>query len=676
VIRYAWVIPSLPAVAFFLILFLGKRTPGQGAPIGIVAVGASFVMSLLVLFHFVQGGDPVGASVHYLDAGFFHLDIGQYVDGLTAVMFVVVTTVSLVVQIYSTSYMKGDRRYPFFFAALSIFTAAMLLVVVANDLFQLLVGWEVMGLCSYLLIGHWWEERENSNAAIKAFITTRVGDVAFLFGIFVITIAAGSSNIQEISHLAEEHQVATGTLTVAALLLFGGAIGKSAQFPLHVWLPDAMAGPTPVSALIHAATMVAAGVYLVGRMFAVFAPSGEALAFVGTIGSITMLIAAFLAMIQDDIKRVLAYSTVSQLAYMMAALGLGEEGYTPGLFHLFTHAFFKALLFLAAGSVIHAVHTNNLSEMGGLRKAMPVTFVTFVIGSAALSGIPPLAGFWSKDEIISTAWATGHYAIWGVALLTAVLTAFYMTRAVLLTFFGDYRGHGEHAAHPHESPSAITGPLVVLALGSVVVGFLNASAFGIHLFAEWVHFGPEPHIETFNYGFAAISILGALGGIAVGYRLYARWRERDPLRSMGTAYTLLERKYFLDDLYLRGIVRPTRDKVSAAVNWTNQYILDGAVNGGAWLARRLGLVVNAFDIRVVDGAVNSTGIVTRGLGAFLRFIQSGNVQSYAVLLFVGTAFLAIAITRGFAALVVAMGLLVISVLWIIFRSTRKGEERL
>jgi NADH-quinone oxidoreductase subunit L len=309
VIRYAWLIPSLPMVGFFLILFFGKRTSGKGAPIGIVAVGASLVMSIVILFHFVGGGEPVGASVRYFEAGFFHLDIGQYVDGLTAVMFVVVTTVSFLVQIYSTAYMRGDRRYTWYFAALSLFTASMLNLVIADNLFQLLVGWELVGICSYLLIGHWWEERENSDAGIKAFITTKTGDIPFLFGIFVLTIAAGGvTNIQEISHLAESHEIATGLLTVSALLLFGGAIGKSAQFPLHVWLPDAMAGPTPVSALIHAATMVAAGVYLVGRLFAVFAPSGHALAFVGAIGSVTMLIAALLAMVQDDIKRVLACS--------------------------------------------------------------------------------------------------------------------------------------------------------------------------------------------------------------------------------------------------------------------------------------------------------------------------------------------------------------------------------
>jgi NADH-quinone oxidoreductase subunit L len=670
VTRFAWVIPSLPALAFFVILLFGKRLPGHGAPVAIGAVAVSFVMSLMVLGHFVSGGQAVERSVFFFDGGsFFRVEIGTFVDGLTAVMLIVVTTVSLLVQIYSTAYMQGDRRYTFFFAALSLFTAAMLDVVVADNLYQLLIGWEIMGICSYLLIGHWWEEKENSDSAIKAFITTRIGDVPFMFGIFVLTIAAGSSNIPEITHLSEAGRFGAGTLTVAALLLFGGAIGKSAQFPLHVWLPDAMAGPTPVSALIHAATMVAAGVYMIGRLFAVFSASGHVLAFVGTIASITMLIAALLAMIQDDIKRVLAYSTVSQLAYMVAALGLGERGYTAGLFHLFTHAFFKALLFLGAGSVIHAVHTNNMSEMGGLRKPMPATFWTFAIGSAALAGIPPFAGFWSKDEIISTAWHSGHYAIWAVALLTAVITAFYMTRAVLLTFFGGYRG----SAHPHESPVAITGPLMVLAAGSVIVGFLNATAFHIHLFTDWVHLGPVAESEPFNYGFASVSILGALAGIAVGYRLYAGWRERDPLRHLGPGYTLLERKYYLDEIYLRGIIRPIQYPIARAVYWTNQRIIDALVNGGAWMARKLGGMVDRVDRQGVDGAVNGIGWLARRSGRFLRNIQSGNVQGYAALLFAGTALLAIAITRNLVALLIAVGLLVLGVAWLIFRP-RRGEE--
>ena len=334
-------------------------------------------------------------------------------------MLVVVTTVSLCVHVYSLGYMDGDVRFTWFYVVLSLFTAAMLNVVIAPNLIQLLIGWEVMGVCSYLLIGHWYEEKQNSDAAIKAFITTRIGDVPFMFGIFALIFATGftTSNISAIGELVKSHELSSALVAGAAILLFGGTIGKSAQFPLHVWLPDAMAGPTPVSALIHAATMVAAGVYLVGRMYEVFINADAwVLQVLGIIGAITMLGSAFMALIQDDIKRVLAYSTLSQLAYMVAAMSLGPAGRNAAFFHLFTHAFFKALLFLGAGSVIHAVHSNNMSDMGGLRKPMPVTFWTFLIGSAALAGIAPLAGFWSKDEILVSA-SEGHELLFAIMLV-------------------------------------------------------------------------------------------------------------------------------------------------------------------------------------------------------------------------------------------------------------------
>ncbi len=639
ILRFTWVVVALPLVAFFAIVFLGKRMPARGVEFGLLAVAAGFGLSLAVLWHFVRGGGPYEAGLDWAPVGSFTLEVGQYVDGLTAVMFLMVTLVSLCVQVYSVGYMHGDARYTWYFAALSLFTGSMLNLVVANNLFQLLVGWELVGLCSYLLIGHWWEDRVNSDAGIKAFITTKTGDVPFLFGIFALVLATGTANIPAIARAAEDGAIAPGVLTAAGLLLFGGAIGKSAQFPLHVWLPDAMAGPTPVSALIHAATMVVAGVYLVGRMFAVFAPAGQAMAFVSAIAAVTMLIAALLAAVQDDIKRVLAYSTVSQIAYMVAGLSLGEAGYTPGLFHMFTHAFFKALMFLAAGSVIHAVGTNNMSEMGGLRKAMPVTFWTFMVGGGALAGIPPLAGFWSKDEIITTAWRTGNYGLWAVAMATAVVTAFYMTRAMLLTFFGEYRGRG----HPHESSAVMTVPLVVLATGSAVVGFLGAPQLNA-VFADWVHVGAA-EAEPFAYGFAAVSVLGALAGIAAGYRLYARWRERDPLRALGPAYRVLERKYFLDDIYLRGIVRPVQYRLSAAVDWSNRVVLDGVVHAFARAARLLSAAVHLFDTRVVDGAVNGVAQTTGFSGGLLRYLQSGNVQRYAVFLFTGVIVLALVFTR-------------------------------
>jgi NADH-quinone oxidoreductase subunit L len=637
----AWLIPVIPFVAFFLIMFFGKRTPGRGADIGILATGASFVISLLVFFE-VLGGAHVERSLQWAAPfDLVSLEIGMNVDGLAAVMFVVVTVVSLLVQVYSVGYMREEPRFTWYFAALSLFTGSMLNLVIANNLFQLLVGWELVGICSYLLIGHFWEEKENSDSAIKAFITTKTGDIPFLFGIFVLTIAAqGTTNIGEITEMVEAGEISTGVLTAGALLLFGGAIGKSAQFPLHVWLPDAMAGPTPVSALIHAATMVAAGVYLVARLFAVFAPSPTALTYVAFTGGITMLIAALLALVQEDIKRVLAYSTVSQLGYMMAALGLGPAGHTAAMFHLFTHAFFKALLFLGAGSVIHAVHSNNMSDMGGLRKPMPVTFWTFLVGSAALAGIPPLAGFWSKDEIIAEAFTTGHYLVWTAAIITALLTAFYMTRAISMTFLGTYRGHG----HPHESPRIMTVPLVILAALAATAGFFGAP-FVEGGFRSLVHFGEEAHLVEFDFALAGLSVALALVGIAGGFALYRRYRERDPLRRLGPVYTLLDNKYYLDDIYLKGIVRPIQYAVARAVYWTNQRILDGVVNGFGRLTRLLGRATDATDRNVVDGAVNRVAIGAGWTGGLLRYIQSGNVQRYAVFLFAGVTILAVVFAR-------------------------------
>jgi NADH-quinone oxidoreductase subunit L len=637
VTEQAWLIPVIPLVSFFLIIFIGKRTPLRGAAIGILAVGISFVLSLLVFFDFVGGAEPIERSVTWFSLGAFELELGMSVDGLTAMMFVVVTIVSLLVHVYSVSYMDHEPRFTWYFAALSLFTGSMLTLVIANNLFQLLVGWELVGVCSYLLIGHFWEEKENSDAAIKAFITTRIGDVPFVFGIFVMAVAAGTANIGAVTEAVEAGEISGTLLTVGALLLFGGAIGKSAQFPLHVWLPDAMAGPTPVSALIHAATMVVAGVYMIGRLFTIFEGSEQALLVVAIIGSITMLIAALLAMVQDDIKRVLAYSTVSQLGYMVAALGIGA--FTAAFFHLFTHAFFKALLFLGAGSIIHAAHSNNMSEMGGLRRAMPTTFWTFLIGSLALAGIPPLAGFWSKDEIIAHAFVESHEVIWVVAIVTAMVTAFYMTRALWLTFAGAYRGQG----HPHESGRVMTVPLVILAGLAIVAGFYGAP-FLDEGFGALVFFGEPEHAE-FSLGLAAVSVGLALAGVALGTLLYRHYRERDPLTRLGPVYTLLVRKYYLDDIYLRGIVRPVQYPVARFVNWTDRNVLDGIVNGVAWLTRKFGRATDAVDRELVDGAVNRVAIGAGWTGGLLRYIQSGNVQRYAVILFAGVTILAVIFTR-------------------------------
>jgi NADH-quinone oxidoreductase subunit L len=639
----AWLIAFLPAMSALLTLFLGKRTPGKGSVYGIAAVGASLVLSLGVLWTFVGGERGFyEASMPWFQIGQLHLEVGVYVDGLTAVMVVVVTSISLCVHIYSLGYMKGDVRFTWFYTVLSLFTSAMLVVVLANNLFQLLVGWEVMGVCSYLLIGHWWEDHVNSSSAIKAFITTRVGDVPFMFGIFVLISITGftTSNIPAISDVVSHGGASVALVSAAALLLFGGTIGKSAQFPLHVWLPDAMAGPTPVSALIHAATMVAAGVYLVGRLFFVFTDADPVvLQIVGVVGGITMLGAALMAFVQDDIKRVLAYSTISQLAYMVAGMSMGPAGRTGAFFHLFTHAFFKALLFLGSGVVIHAVHTNNMSEMGGLRSRMPITFWTFLIGSLALAGVPPLAGFWSKDELLVVANEGDHDVMFVVLLLTALLTAFYMTRAVLMTFFGEFRGHGE----PHEGPRTMTGVLVALATVTVFVGLLGAPQLGAP-FGTWVFFH-EIEEALFVPWIAVASTLAALLGIAIGYRLYNTYRERDPIRSLGPAYTVLTNKYYLDDLYWKGIVRPVRDDLSARVYWNDRRIIDGVVNGAASFTKTLGNGVNWFDEKVIDGAVNGLANLAGFTGGLLRYIQSGNVQRYAVFLFAGVVVLAVIFTK-------------------------------
>jgi NADH-quinone oxidoreductase subunit L len=518
----------------------------------------------------------------------------------------------------------------------------MLFLVIANNLLQMLVGWEGVGVCSYFLIGHYWEEKENSSAAIKAFITTRIGDVGFMFGIFALFIAGHTFNIIRLNHEAQNGQLKGSLLTVAALLLFCGAAGKSAQFPLHVWLPDAMAGPTPVSALIHAATMVVAGVYLVARMFLVFTHAGAALNVVAIIASITMLGAALLALVQDDIKRVLAYSTISQLAYMMAALGVGA--YTAGIFHLFTHAFFKALLFLGAGSLIHSVHSNNMTDMGGLRKYMPHTFRTFIIGSLALGGIFPLAGFFSKDEILgealrsaSAGTASTAWIVFIAGTITAFLTALYMTRACIKTFWGDYRGHG----HPHESPGSMVTPLWILAILTMTVGLLGFPVIGP--FKDWINV-PGQESPGFSALYNVILPIGsvalAVAAIWLGYMLFykKRWEVDILSGPFAWAYRLLVNKYYMDDLYNRGIVKPVQYTLAKAAYWSNQNILDGAVNGIA--AGALGtanFTYGELDQKIVDYAVNGAAGLTGASGGLLRYIQGGNVQRYAAVLFAGIA---------------------------------------
>src|SRR5918996_3165604 len=506
-LRNAWIIPLLPALGFVVVLLFGKHLPRKGAEVAVASVGASFVLACIVLVQWIQRVDDAPAhgalrgfgrallpsqesgvaavdrSFTWWQNGNVKFGVGIHIDGLAVMMLFMVTLVSLLVHVYSTKYMEGDRRYTHYFALLNLFTASMLLLVVADNTLELLVGWELVGLCSFVLIGHWWEEKPNADAAVKAFLTTRVGDVGLVIGIIILFLSAGTFNIEAINTQTLDGGIGHTVLLVAASCLLLGIIGKSGQFPLHTWLPDAMAGPTPVSALIHAATMVVAGVYLGARLFPVFfegfSIDGGTINVMALVGGVTILIGAVLAFVQRDIKKVLAYSTISQLGYMVMGLGVGA--WVAAVFHLFTHAFFKALLFLGAGSVSHsgAHHSFDMkSDMGGLRKHMPITFWTFIIGSLALAGIFPFAGFWSKDEILVNAGQTGFDAYLYVGLLGAVLTAAYMTRCVYLTFFGEYRGHG----HPHESPPMITVPLIVLAVLSVGAGFINATVFGIEKF--------------------------------------------------------------------------------------------------------------------------------------------------------------------------------------------------
>src|SRR5580704_9039965 len=505
---HAWLVPLIPALSFVVILFFGKRFPQKGSDVGTVAVGASIgALGRSVGRLGAEGSAAqVAPVVHHLtwfQNNGVRLTVGIQIDGLASIVMFVVTLVSLLVHVYSMEYMRGDRRYTHYYAALSLFTASMLLLVVADNTLQLLVGWELVGLCSFMLIGHWWEEKPNSDAALKAFLTTRTGDIGLLVGVvmtyWLVDRASGghgSFNILAVNQAASSPVVGHTLVMWTALALLLAISGKSGQFPLHTWLPDAMAGPTPVSALIHAATMVVAGVYMGARVYPVFfngfSIGHGGVNFMALIGGVTIIIGAVLAFVQTDIKKVLAYSTISQLGYMVMALGVGA--WTAAIFHLFTHAFFKACLFLGAGSASHgAGHTFDMREMGGLRKRMPITFTTFVIGSLALAGIFPLAGFWSKDEILVNAGSNGFDAFLVVGLIGAFLTAAYMTRAVYLTFFGEYRGH----EHPHESERLITVPLLILAGLAVVAGLINAAPLGIEKFKEWVD--PQVAFPALNH---------------------------------------------------------------------------------------------------------------------------------------------------------------------------------
>ncbi|MGA7096349.1 MAG: NADH-quinone oxidoreductase subunit L [Acidimicrobiia bacterium] len=633
----------LPLVAFLLILAFGKKLRYHGAELAIGALAINSLWALILFLTNMTEGvlSTTTFEIARIGSGLV-FELGWVVDGLSIMMYFLVSVVGLFVFIYAVGYMHGDVRVEWFFAAFSLFAGSMLILVGAPNLIQMIIGWEGVGLASYLLIGFYWEDLDNVRAGNKAFMTNKVADVGLILGTIILGVSVGSFDFATLNQAAVTGvQALSAVAVVGGALLFFGAMGKSAQFPLHIWLPDAMAGPTPVSALMHAATMVTAGIYLMARTFPLFQNMAQsARPVMIAIGAITLFALGLLALTADDIKKVLAYSTVSQLGYMMTAVAAG--GYTAGLFHLFTHAFFKALLFLGAGSVIHAVHSNNMSDMGGLRKYMPTTYWTFVAGSLALAGIIPFAGFWSKDEILATVGDNGYTAVMWIAIAGAFVTAFYMARAIALTFHGEYKGHG----HPHESPRVMTGPLVALAIPSILFGLFNIPGVeipGIGNFTEWLAVRAVPmgdhHAEAINWGLAAIGLIAAFGGLVAGWLIYSKDRktqkERDSFE-IPVLYPLLRRKYYMDDV-ADGLVAATMGPVARFVNWTNTYIIDAIVNGVAMLIKGLGsFIYGIVDQRGIDGFFNGLSAAADGAGAALRKLQTGRVQQYAAS-FVGGA---------------------------------------
>ena len=635
--QYAWLLVLLPFVAALIITFMGKYLPLKGAEVALATIGLIFLYSSALMYSHITSGVVNEFFINVGSIGVFDIEFGWVVDGLSIMMYFVVGTVALLVFIYATNYMEGEIRYTFFFTSLTLFAGSMLVLVSSPTLIQILIGWELVGVCSYLLIGHYWEKKDNSSAAMKAFITNKIADVGLMIGIIILALNSGTLRISEILYQAtHEYEKLSSVAFIAAILLFIGAMGKSAQFPLHVWLPDAMAGPTPVSALMHAATMVTAGVYLLARMFPFYkSMAPDALDIVMLFGVITLLAAGLIAVVQDDLKKVLAYSTVSQLGYMVAAIGSGA--YTAALFHLWTHAFFKALLFLGAGSVIHAVHSNSMLEMGGLRKVMPKTFATFIIGTVALAGLPPFAGFFSKDEILASFNHEGEITFFFIAVLGAFITAFYMTRAVSLTFLGEYRGHG----HPHESHNLMTTPLLALSVFAIASGWVNIP--GVYTgFTDWVTTRKnkivEYHPESFDLFALSSGLLAGLLGIALGYYLYqlqGSAETGDDKIKIQPIWSVLENKYYLDDFYFKYVIDPVKINISRAVDKFNTNVIDRFVNGFGQIASFLGgIVYNNFDQNGIDKLLNMSSSGTDSFGGKVKLLQTGKTQQY-LMLFLG-----------------------------------------
>jgi NADH-quinone oxidoreductase subunit L len=656
--QLVWLIMLLPAAAFvvnglILRLFFKKESKVYGyVTIGSIAISAIF--AIWALFSLLTGDSqelPV-PDVSWVVIGNFNFHVGLIADQLAIVMAVTVCIVSLMVQIYSLGYMHGDEAgYYRYYTFMSLFTFSMLGLVLSDNLIFTFVFWEMVGLCSYLLIGFWYHRKSAADAAKKAFIVTRIGDFGFLAGILILYFNTGTFDIHELHSLAITGVLGGSVLMWSAIGIFAGAVGKSAQFPLHVWLPDAMEGPTPVSALIHSATMVSAGVFLVARNMPLFVHSVDAINLVAIIGGFTAVFAATMGLVANDIKRVLAYSTISQLGYMMLGLGavgaalahdiagggmhvgteellvLTKGAVAVGMFHLFTHAYFKSLLFLGAGSVSHSTGTFDMRLMGGLRKTMPWTYATFLIGSLSLAGIWPLAGFWSKDEILARS-LESHPVLFALAMITVFLTAFYMFRAIYMTFHGQYKGgatdDGVDHSHTHESPWVMLGPLVFLAVLAVTVGWWNLSGG----FSEFVGYHGAHAAETaigglfapFTHALPVIALVVALAGIFAAYAVYRRkWLTAESLgRFFGPLYTLVFRKYFFDELYENIIVKLA--------------LMKGLFTGFTLL-----------DSKGVDGAVNGAGQVIAQGGKAIRRAQTGQLQLYALFIGIGVAVIAICV---------------------------------
>ena len=681
---FIWLIPLVPGIGAALNGLVGVRSFSKRTA-GLVATGAMAIAFLLSATAFIQ---LLGSTERYHKVtvaswippipletangiGSFEVPWAFTLDPLSGMMLLVVTGIGFLIHVYSIGYIDHEPRggVARFFCYLNLFCFFMLILVLGSSFLVMFVGWEGVGLCSYLLIGYWYTKKSASDAGKKAFIVNRIGDWGFILGIFLIFFTFGTLDFREVAEAAsampaETAAVGFGVVSLICLFLFIGATGKSAQIPLYVWLPDAMEGPTPVSALIHAATMVTAGVYMVCRNAVLFTHAPQVMEIMAAIGAVTALMAATIGLVQTDIKRVLAYSTVSQLGYMFLATGVGA--FAAAAFHLMTHAFFKALLFLGSGSVIHAMNEEqDMRRMGGLRQHLPVTFATMCIGAVAIAGIPPLSGFFSKDEILYRTFLHSKL-LWGIGVVTAAMTAFYMFRLINMTFFGRYRGpepdaagHGPgdgdaaghaHAWHgPHESPRLMTGPLVVLAVGAVFAGFLGVPAAlgGNNMIEHFLepsftagaaaHAGEVHHIShTAELGLMALSVLIAVGGILFACRNYV-WRpdEADRLaaRLAGT-HRLLTNKYYVDELYDATVVQGT---MSGAQNfWRfDGAVVDGAVNGAGWFTRASSVVSHVLDKYVVDGLVNLVGWICREGSYGFRRVQTGLIQNYAFATLVG-----------------------------------------